>query len=170
MAMIGGLDLHRRQITFDTLETVSGEEWRGRIWQPDGVRFRRWLRDELAPRACDDPVALAVEGCTGWRYVVEEITAARFVDEGTHQPLGGRSPTAERDVRPSSAEVPMWRRQVAEHRIALWLISPAARSTPLQPAGHGPSMDAVRVPRSSLPNWPGGSGRPARTTQARRRR
>ena len=78
MAMVGGLDLHRRQITFDTLETVSGEEWRGRIWQPDRARFRRWLRDELAPRACVDPVALAVEGCTGWRYVVEEITAAGF--------------------------------------------------------------------------------------------
>src|SRR5919106_1804216 len=78
MAMVGGLDLHRRQITFDTLETVSGEEWRGRIWQPDRARFRRWLRDELAPRACVDPVALAVEGCTGWRYVVEEIEAAGF--------------------------------------------------------------------------------------------
>jgi hypothetical protein len=28
MAMAGGLDLHRRQITFDTLEVESGEEWR----------------------------------------------------------------------------------------------------------------------------------------------
>ena len=78
MAMVCGLDLHRRQITFDTLETVSGEEWRGRVWQPDRARFRRWLREELAPRACDESVALAVEGCTGWRYVVEEIEAAGF--------------------------------------------------------------------------------------------
>jgi transposase len=78
MGMVGGLELHRRQITFDTLETVSGEDWRGRIWQPDRARFRRWLREEVAPRARDDSVALAVEGCTGWRYVVEEISAAGF--------------------------------------------------------------------------------------------
>ena len=78
MAMVCGLDLHRRQITFDMVEMVSGEEWRGRIWQPDRTRFRRWLREELGPRAGDDSVALAVEGCTGWRYVVEEIEAAGF--------------------------------------------------------------------------------------------
>jgi transposase len=45
MAMVCGLDLHRRQITFDALEVGSGEECRGRIWQPDRDRFRRWLRD-----------------------------------------------------------------------------------------------------------------------------
>jgi transposase len=77
MAMVCGLDLHRRQITFDTLETVSGEEWRGRIWQADRARFRRWLREDVA-RLANGEVALAVEGCTGWRYVVEEITAAGF--------------------------------------------------------------------------------------------
>ena len=38
-----------------------------------------WLTDELAPRASGGPVEVAVEGCTGWRYVVEEITAAGFV-------------------------------------------------------------------------------------------
>jgi transposase len=77
MAMVCGLDLHRRQITFDMLETVSGGEWRGRIWQPDRARFRRWLREDVERRA-NGEVALAVEGCTGWRYVVEEITAAGF--------------------------------------------------------------------------------------------
>jgi transposase len=76
MAMVCGLDLHRRQITFDALEVGSGEEWRGRIWQPDRKRFRRWLRDDMMRRANGGPVALAVEGCTGWRYVVEEIEAA----------------------------------------------------------------------------------------------
>src|SRR5918994_7286187 len=77
MAMVCGLDLHRRQITFDTVDVGSGEEWRGRIWQPDRARFRRWLREDVAGRA-DGKAALAVEGCTGWRYVVEEITAAGF--------------------------------------------------------------------------------------------
>ena len=52
--------------------------WRGRMWQPDRERFRRWLRDDVSRRADGGPVALAVEGCTGWRYVVEEIDAAGF--------------------------------------------------------------------------------------------
>ncbi|MHB1445486.1 MAG: IS110 family transposase [Acidimicrobiales bacterium] len=78
MSMVCGLDLHRGQITFDALEVESGEVWRGRLWQPDRARFRRWLTEELAPRAKGGPVALAVEGCTGWRYVAEEIIAAGF--------------------------------------------------------------------------------------------
>jgi transposase len=78
MSMTCGLDLHRGQITFDTLEIETGEAWRGRIWQPDRARFRRWLAEELSPRANGGPVNVAVEGCTGWRYVVEEVTAAGF--------------------------------------------------------------------------------------------
>jgi transposase len=67
MSMVCGLDLHRRQITFEALEVESGMVWRGRIWQPDRIRFRRWLRDDVTRRANGGPVALAVEGCTGWR-------------------------------------------------------------------------------------------------------
>lgn len=77
MTMLCGLDLHRGQITFDTLETDTGEVWKGRIWSPDRARVRRWLSDELAPRA-EGPVAVAVEGCTGWRYVLEEVSLAGF--------------------------------------------------------------------------------------------
>src|SRR6516225_2069162 len=78
MSMVGGLDLHRRQITYDVLDDDSGEIWRGRLWQPDRQRFRRWLGTEVAARSRGESVALAVEGCTGWRYVVEEISAAGF--------------------------------------------------------------------------------------------
>ena len=78
MTMVCGLDLHRRQITFDALEVESGEVWTGRVWQPDRERFRRWLRDDVADRANGGPVSIAVEGCTGWRYVVEEVVAAGF--------------------------------------------------------------------------------------------
>ena len=65
MSMVCGLDLHRGQITFDALDVTSGEVWRGRIWQPDRQRVRRWLGEELAARAHGEPVAVAVEGCTG---------------------------------------------------------------------------------------------------------
>jgi transposase len=78
MGIVCGLDLHRQQITFDAVDTVTGEVWRGRVWQPDRERVRRWLRDDVASRADGEPVAMAVEGCTGWRYVAEEIVAAGF--------------------------------------------------------------------------------------------
>ena len=79
MSMVCGLDLHRGQITFDALVTETGAAFRGRIWSPDRERFRRWLQEELAPKAGGGTIELAVEGCTGWRYVVEEITAAGLV-------------------------------------------------------------------------------------------
>jgi hypothetical protein len=47
MSMVCGLDLHRQQITFDAVETQSGGVWRGRVWQPDRERFRRWLRHDV---------------------------------------------------------------------------------------------------------------------------
>lgn len=78
MAMVGGLDLHRQQITFDVVDVETRDVWWGRLWQPDRPRFRRWLREELTQRAGTGTVKLAVEGCTGWRYVVEEICAAGF--------------------------------------------------------------------------------------------
>jgi transposase len=78
VSMVCGLDLHRQQITFDAVDAASGEVWRGRVWQPDRDRFRRWLRQDVARRAHGEPVAMAVEGCTGWRYVVEEIDAAGY--------------------------------------------------------------------------------------------
>jgi transposase len=78
MSMVCGLDLHRQQITFDAADTVSGEVWRGRVWHPDRDRVRRWLRHDVAQRANGQAVEMAVEGCTGWRYVVEEIEAAGF--------------------------------------------------------------------------------------------
>jgi transposase len=76
--MVCGIDLHRQQVTFDAVEVESGEVWWGRIWQPDRQRFRCWLREDVARRANGDRVSFAVEGCTGWRYVVEEIAAAGF--------------------------------------------------------------------------------------------
>ncbi len=66
-SMVGGLDLHRRQITFELADVASGELWRGKLWQPDRQRFRRWLDQEVAARARGGRVELAVEGCTGWR-------------------------------------------------------------------------------------------------------
>ena len=71
MAIVGGLDLHRRQVTFDMVDAETGVVHRGRITPADRETFRRWLATLQ-----DESVDLAVEGCTGWRFVVEECQAA----------------------------------------------------------------------------------------------
>jgi hypothetical protein len=65
MLIVGGLDIHRKQITFDYLDTVTGEVKRGQIAPADREHVRAWL----ARFAGRDEVAFAVEGCAGWRYV-----------------------------------------------------------------------------------------------------
>ena len=72
MPIVGGLDIHRKQITFDYLDTGTGQVQRGQV-SPAG---REHLRAWLARFAGRDDVAFAVEGCTGWRYVTEELAAA----------------------------------------------------------------------------------------------
>lgn len=71
MGIVGGLDVHRRQITFDYLDEGSGVVRRGRI-AGSRLTLRRWLATEITER----PARFAVEACTGWRFVVEELAAA----------------------------------------------------------------------------------------------
>jgi transposase len=72
MGIVGAFDVHRRQLTFDYVDTVTGELSRGRIAPADREHLRAWL----ARFAGQPEVAFALEGCTGWRYVVEELAAA----------------------------------------------------------------------------------------------
>src|SRR5262244_2325915 len=72
MPIVGGLDIHRKQITFDYLDTVTGEVKRGQIGPADRKHVRAWL----ARFAGRGEVAFAVEGCTGWRYIAEELAGA----------------------------------------------------------------------------------------------
>jgi transposase len=72
MAIVGGFDVHRAQITFDYLDTDSGEVSTGQIRPATRPILRRWL----ARFSGRDDVAFAVEGCTGWRFVVEELVQA----------------------------------------------------------------------------------------------
>jgi transposase len=72
MTIVGGVDIHRKQLTFDYLDTVTGQVQRGRVAPADREHLRAWL----ARFAGRDDVAFAMEGCTGWRYVAEELAAA----------------------------------------------------------------------------------------------
>jgi len=66
-AIVAGFDVHRRQITFDGLDTATGEVWRGQI--------------ESTPAAVEEWVAgfpgrvvhVAVEACTGWLFVCRAL-------------------------------------------------------------------------------------------------
>jgi transposase len=71
MRIIGGLDVHRSQITYDWVHPDSGQRERGRLAPAHREHLRAWL-GQFAGR----PAAFALEGCTGWRYVVEELGRA----------------------------------------------------------------------------------------------
>jgi transposase len=73
MSIVGGFDVHRRQVTFDYLDTDTGRVCRGRIAPACRVVARRWLAERFAGRT---DVAFAVEACTGWRFLVEELEHA----------------------------------------------------------------------------------------------
>lgn len=71
MAIVGGFDVHRNQITFDCLDTETGELARGEIRPVTRAQLRAWLR-----RFQGQAVAIALEATTGWRFVVEELQGA----------------------------------------------------------------------------------------------
>jgi transposase len=69
MRIVNALDVHRRQITYRTLDRESGELCCGQISPVSRATVRQWLGrfDGLAD------VHFALEGTTGWRFVVDEI-------------------------------------------------------------------------------------------------
>src|SRR3954464_9281781 len=75
MSIVGGLDIHRKQLTFDWVDEQN-EKWeRGRITPADREHLADWLtRFDGA-----GPVAFAMEGCTGWRYIAEEMSKAGVI-------------------------------------------------------------------------------------------
>src|SRR5207237_177995 len=72
MAIVGGLDIHRRQVTFDYVDTETGRVRGGVLAPADRGRLRAWLDTRFAGRG---DVAFAVEAGTGWRYVAEARAA-----------------------------------------------------------------------------------------------
>jgi transposase len=72
MSIVGGLDIHRKQITFDYEELETGRLHRGQLAPADREHLARWLSRFDGQGA----VAFALEAGTGWRYVVEELRAA----------------------------------------------------------------------------------------------
>jgi transposase len=71
-SIVGGLDIHRKQITSGYLDLATGEVGCGQAAPADRAHLRAWLA------RFEDPgeVAFAVEACTGWRYVAGELQRA----------------------------------------------------------------------------------------------
>ncbi len=72
MSIVGGLDIHRKQLTFAYLDRATGEVKSGRIAPADRKHLAGWLRRFEGV----EQVTFAAEACTGWRYVVECLQAA----------------------------------------------------------------------------------------------
>ena len=121
MSIVGGLDIHRRQLTFDYLDTVTGEVRRGQIAPADREHLRAWL----ARFAGRDDAAFAVEGCAGWRYVAGELAAA-----GIAAHLGEPADTAalrgrKRHAKTDKTDARHLRTLLAEGRLPECWIPPA---------------------------------------------
>jgi transposase len=70
MAIVAGFDVHRAQITFDALDTETGELSRGRI-DSSRAAVCAWVERFPGQR-----VEVALEAATGWLFVCEELAAA----------------------------------------------------------------------------------------------
>lgn len=70
MTVFTGFDLHRAQITFDALDSETGEITRGRI-ESTAAGVERWVG-----RFAGREVHVAVEACTGWLFVCQALDRA----------------------------------------------------------------------------------------------
>ena len=95
MAILAGFDVHRAQITFDALNTETGEVLRGRL-RADRAAVGAWV-GQLA----GEHVEVALEACTGWLFVYEVLAAAGVVahlaEPAETSALGGNKRDAKTD-------------------------------------------------------------------------
>ena len=94
MAIVAGFDVHRAQITFDALDTDSGEVSRGRI-DATPAAVARWVE------RFEGEIDVAVEACTGWLFVCDALVAggavAHLAEPVETRALRGRKRRAKTD-------------------------------------------------------------------------
>ena len=72
-AIVAGFGVHRRQNTFDAVDTRTGEPLRGKI-ESTPAAVERWVG-----RFPGRVVHVAVEACTGWLFVAQALERAGAV-------------------------------------------------------------------------------------------
>jgi hypothetical protein len=183
MAIVGGLDIHRRQITYDWIDTDSGETCRGQLSPATRLELRAWLA-----RFTGQQADFALEATTGWRFVAEELQRAGAVahlaepadTRALRGPSGGPRLTAPTCLAGGGS----WRISLARqprYWRALVLLAPPSQRARWRPATWltpwpgcsrcraGPRPRHSRTPPSAP--WPPSQGpRPGRHTPAGRTR
>ena len=145
MSVIGGLGIHRKQLTFDCLDTATGQVTRGQVSPADREHLRGWL-GRFAGRG---DVAFAFEGCTGWRYVAEELAAAgigaHLAEPADTASARGRKrhaktgKTGSRHLRQLLAEGRRWARSCAPPQAWRWCGRPRRRTCQRPASSRWPS-------------------------------
>ena len=68
MSFVMGMDQHRAQISAEWIETMTGEIFRARVAPADRAEVRAFLEQFRG-----EPLEVALEATTGWRFLVEEL-------------------------------------------------------------------------------------------------
>ena len=100
-AIVAGFDVHRRQITFDALDTMAGEPWRGQL-DSTSTAVEQWVG-----RFPGREIHVAVEACAGWLFVcraLERTAAVAHLARAGGDQRAARS-QAPREDRPGGREV-----------------------------------------------------------------
>jgi transposase len=119
VAIVAGIDVHRAQITFDALDTGSGEVQRGRIPStPDAV-------GDWAARFAGERVDVAVEACTGWLFVCDALAAAGAVPHLAEPAQVSERRGTKRRAKTDRADALLLRSLLAERRLPEAWIPPA---------------------------------------------
>ena len=122
MSIVGGLDIHRKQLTFDWVDEQNDTWERGRIAPADREHLAGWLT-RFDPAT--GPVAFAMEGCTGWRYIAEEMDKAG-VDAHLAEPAETAARRGrKRRAKTDKADAKLLRELLAQGRLPECYIPPA---------------------------------------------
>lgn len=113
MAIVGAFDVHRRQVTYDVLDSATGQARRGQV-RP---ACRATLRQFLARLADQEEVSFAVEGCTGWRFVVEELERAGIEAHLADPAAAADARGSKRRAKTDRTDARQLRQQLVEGRL-----------------------------------------------------
>ncbi len=132
MSLVMGMDQHRAQISAEWLDTITGEISRARVAPADRAGVRAFLAQFNG-----EPLEVALEATTGWRFVVEELeqvgAEVHLAEPAEAAALKGKKKRAKTDWADARH---LRELLLMEGPAALEAIGSAARSFPTAPAEH----------------------------------
>jgi hypothetical protein len=154
MSIVGGLDIHRKQLTFDWVDERNGKWERGRIAPADREHLADWL---TRFDGVGQPVAFAMEGCTGWRYIAEEMAKAGVIAHLAEPADTSALRGPKRRAKTDKADAKLLRELLAAGRL------PSVTSRRPRSWSGGRCWSSTRTCASSTPAGPNGSKRSVST-------